>query len=108
MKKIFIIFLTIIMILVLGSSAIIYISQKNLLMKKQAFDNKLKQVDMAHHLGNLNESIKEYKVLIAEAPDQESIYRAQVHLRFDLFSRNQGDDRIEAVKIYKEMATEKN
>jgi hypothetical protein len=59
--------------------------------------------------GKLDEAVQELETIVHTAPPIDS---ANIHARFalgfDLFSRNQGDDRINAVAIYKELIADRS
>lgn len=67
------------------------------------YQEKYNQLHTLHHQGDLTNSIESGKTLLTEAPTAS----AQVHLKsliaFDLWNRNQGNDRAQAVQMYKEL-----
>lgn len=56
-----------------------------------------------HDAGNLDESISDFNELIKKAPTVSKATQSKLKLAFDMFSRNQGDDRENAIAIYKEI-----
>lgn len=61
-----------------------------------------------HHAGNVDESIPIARQLILDAPSPSWEAKAKILLAYDLFVRNQGEDRKEAYAIYKAAASNEN
>lgn len=68
------------------------------------FQVKYKVAFDLHHDGRLNEAIEAFTKLSEEAPTIGGEIKAKLKLAFDLFQRNQGDDRVRSAGIYKELA----
>ena len=78
-------------------------NSKNPSQRTEKFVKQYLAVKDIHHQGKYDESIEGFKKVLYSAPDKPSEAKARYHLAFDLFVRNQGTDRVDAVRIYKEM-----
>ncbi len=65
------------------------------------FGKNYEEAHTLHHSGDLNGSIDAERSLIIEAQDSNTKFHLNAMLAFDLWNRNEGNDRTEALQIYK-------
>lgn len=59
-----------------------------------------------HHAGELNKSIQMFENTLKYAPNKSSAVQTNLKLAFDLYQRNERDDRILSVNIYKSIISD--
>lgn len=62
----------------------------------------------SHQVGNYDESVDKYENLLKVAPSPTAATKTKAFLAYDLFQRNQGDDRKNAINLYKEIASDQS
>lgn len=65
------------------------------------FATNYEQAHAVHHQGNFDLSISEFRNILPESPTKGAEAQVKMKLAFDLYSRNKGSDREEAVSLYK-------
>lgn len=59
-----------------------------------------------HHSGDLDAGIKAFTDLANNAPSQDAAVQAKLKVASDLFFRNRGDDRAQAIQMYKKIISD--
>jgi hypothetical protein len=89
-----------------------YVRQNNQLQQQnnnmEEFNNKYRRVQSAHSSGDFTGAIDGYKALLASAPDKIWDSKVKSLLAYNLFARNQNDDRAQAIKIYKDIIADQS
>ncbi|RJQ34369.1 hypothetical protein C4568_02710 [Candidatus Parcubacteria bacterium] len=71
------------------------------------FSTMYKNAFEIHKSGDYTASIEAFKQTMDETTDKGEQARAQEMIAFDMFLRNEGDDRIQAIRMYKDIINDK-
>jgi len=97
-------FAAIALVLVVVVAAIVYFVYMEDKKTDNNFGAEYSDAHLLHHTGDHSQSIEKFRALVPLATNKAQEAHIKAVLAFDLFLRNQGSDRAEAMQIYSELA----